>query len=143
MTGFSENQVWLGNWGQVWVDGELLAECTKFRAEVTISYDDVTMLRNLMNGKKVTGIAGEGEITLHKVSDYMTNKIAGDIKKGQIPDITIESSVLDPNGIGEQRIVVKHVKFEKITLADWEHGNLGQESYSFTFSDWELKNMAV
>ena len=109
MQGFAEEQVWLGNWGQVWVDGELLAECTKFRAEVTINYDDVTMLRTLMNGKKVTGISGEGEITLHKVSDYVTNKISGDIRSGKIPDITIESSVLDPNGIGEQRIAVKHV----------------------------------
>ena len=143
MQGFSESQVWLGNWGQVWVDGELLAEATAFRAEITINYEDVTMLRNLMNGKKVTGIEGEGEITLHKVSDFVTNKIANDIKRGQIPDITIESSVLDPNGIGEQRIAVKHVKFEKITLADWEHGSLGEESYSFSFSDWELKNMAV
>lgn len=143
MTGMEENQVWLGTWGQVWVDGELLSEATKFRAEVNINYEDVTMTRNLMTGKKITGLEGEGEITLHKVSSFVMNKVAADIKKGIVPDITIESSMLDPAGIGEERIAVKHVKFEKVTLADWEHGNLGEENYSFTFSDYEIKSVAV
>jgi hypothetical protein len=143
MTGMQENQVWLGTWGQVWVDGELLSEATKFRAEVTINYEDVSMARNLMTGKKVTGLEGEGEITLHKVSSFVMNKIAADIKKGIVPDITIESSIQDPAGLGEERIAVKHVKFEKVTLADWERGNLGEESYSFSFSDYEVKSMAV
>lgn len=143
MTGMQENQVWLGTWGQVWVDGELLSEATKFRAEVTINYEDVSMARNLMTGKKVTGLEGEGEITLHKVSSFVMNKIAADIKKGVVPDITIESSIQDPAGLGEERIAVKHVKFEKVTLADWERGNLGEESYSFSFSDYEVKSMAV
>jgi hypothetical protein len=143
MTGMDESQVWLGTWGQVWVDGELLSEATKFRAEVTINYEDVSMARNLMTGKKITGLEGEGEITLHKVSSFVMDKIAADIKKGIVPDITIESSMQDPAGLGEERIAVKHVKFEKITLADWERGSLGEESYSFTFSDYEVKNMAV
>lgn len=143
MTGMEENQVWLGSWGQVWVDGELLSEATAFRAEVTINYEDVQMCRNLMVGKKVTGLEGEGEITLHKVSSFVMNKVAADIKNGKVPDITIESSMQDPGGIGEERIAVKHVKFEKITLADWERGSIGEESYSFTFSDYEIKNMAL
>jgi hypothetical protein len=96
-----------------------------------------------MTGKKVTGLEGEGEITLHKVSSFVMNKIAADIKKGIVPDITIESSIQDPAGLGEERIAVKHVKFEKVTLADWERGNLGEESYSFSFSDYEVKSMAV
>ena len=143
MTGYDESQVWLGTWGQVWVDGELMSEATAFRAEVNINYEDVQMARNLMTGKKVTGIEGEGEITLHKVSSYIMQKVAADIKRGIVPDITIESSMQDPAGIGEERIAVKHVKFEKATLADWERGNLGEESYSFTFSDYEIKQVAV
>ena len=120
MTGYDESQVWLGTWGQVWVDGELMSEATAFRAEVNINYEDVQMARNLMTGKKVTGIEGEGEITLHKVSSYIMQKVAAEIKRGIVPDITIESSMQDPAGIGEERIAVKHVKFEKVTLADWE-----------------------
>lgn len=143
MTGYDDDQVWVGTWGQVWVDGELLSEATAFRAEVNLSYEDVTRARNLMNGKKLTGIEGEGEITLHKVSSFIMDKVAANIKKGIIPDITIESSMQDPGGIGEERIAVKHVKFEKITLADWERKKLGEESYSFSFSDFEIKQAAL
>ena len=45
MTGYDDNQVWVGTWGQVWVDGELLSEATAFRAEVNLSYEDVTRAR--------------------------------------------------------------------------------------------------
>ncbi|MBQ0079692.1 MAG: phage tail tube protein [Eubacterium sp.] len=142
MTGFNDEQVWLGTWGKVWIDGDLMSEATAFRAEVTISYEDVKRVQNLMTGQKMTGIAGEGEITLHKVDSYVLKKVAAKIKAGKIPDITIESSWADPNGVGEQRIAVKHVKFEKITLIDWETGNIGEESYSFRFSDYDIKAMA-
>ena len=81
MTGYDDNQVWVGTWGQVWVDGELLSEATAFRAEVNLSYEDVTRARNLMNGKKLTGIEGEGEITLHKVSSFIMDKVAANIKR--------------------------------------------------------------
>ena len=141
MTGFNDEQVWLGTWGKVWVDGDLLSEATAFRAEVTISYEDLIRVQNLMTGHKMTALAVEGEITLHKVDSYVMKKIAAEIKTGRVPDITIESSWNDPNGKGEQRIAVKHVKFEKVTLMDWEAGNIGEESYSFTFSDFEIKAM--
>ena len=68
MTGFDDNQVWSGTWGQVWIDGELMSEATAFRAEVNLNYEDVKRTRTLMTGKKLTGLEGEGEITLHKVS---------------------------------------------------------------------------
>ena len=64
MTGFNDEQIWLGTWGKVWVDGELLSEATAFRAEVTINYEDITRVQNLMTGHKMTALAGEGEITL-------------------------------------------------------------------------------
>lgn len=143
MTGFEDTQVWSGTWGQVWIDGELMSEATAFRAEVNLNYEDVKRTRNLMTGKKLTGLEGEGEITLHKVSSFVMNKVAADIKRGIVPDITIESSIQDPAGIGEERIAVKHVKFEKITLADWEAGTLAEESYSFTFTDYDIKNVAT
>lgn len=142
MTGIDESQVWLGTWANVWVDGDIMAEATAFRAQVNANYEDVQMAGKLMKGKKLTGLEGEGELKLHKVSSYVMKKVAENIKKGIVPDITIESSIQDPAGIGEERIAVKHVKFEKITLADWERGSLGEEDYSFSFSDFEIKNVA-
>ena len=139
MTGFSDTQVWSGTWGQLWVDGELMSETTAFRAEISLNYEDVKRTRNLMTGKKLVGLEGEGEVTLHKVDSFIMSKVAANLKKGTLPDITIESSINDPAGKGEERIVVKHVKFEKVTLADWEAGSLGEESYSFSFTDYDIK----
>lgn len=138
MTGMVDTQVILGTWGQVWVDGDLMSEATAFRAEININYEDVAMCRNLMSGKKISGLEGEGELTMHHVDSAVTVKIAADIKKGVVPDITVVSDINDPNAAGAEKIAVKHVKFEKITLADWERGNLGERSLSFSFSDWEL-----
>lgn len=142
MTGMTENQVMLGTWAEVWVDGELMSEATAFRAEVNINYEDVAMCRNLMMGKKISGLEGEGELTMHHVDSTITVKVAADIRKGIVPDITIISKLDDPNAIGAERVAVKHVKFEKITLADWERGSLGERSLSFSFSDWELLDVA-
>lgn len=142
MTGYTDEQIWLGTWGKVWIDGELMSEATAFRAEVTLSYEDVNRVQNMMTGHKLTSMAGEGEITLHKVDSFVLRKVAERVKRGILPDITIESSWDDPNSNGEQRIAVKHVKFEKITLMDWEAGNIGEESYSFTFSDYDIKQTA-
>lgn len=46
------SQVMLGTWGELWIDDEYMAEVTKFRAEVKISYDDIKRVRKLMVGKK-------------------------------------------------------------------------------------------
>jgi len=141
MTGFNDEHVWLGTWAKVWVDGEVLAEATNFRAEVTFDYEDISRVQNLMTGHKLTAMAGEGELTLHKVNSFILQKLSANAKRGVFPDITIESSWDDPNSEGEQRIAIKHVKFEKMTLMDWEAGSIGEESYSFTFSDFEIKAM--
>jgi hypothetical protein len=143
MTGFDDSQVWLGTWARVWLNSSLLSEATAFRAEITLNYEDVKRTRNLMTGKKLTGLEGEGEITLHKVDSSILNLVAADIKRGIVPDITIESSQQDPAGVGEERIAVKHVKFEKITLADWEAGELESQTLSFSFTDYEIKNVAL
>lgn len=142
MTGMDENQVYLGTWGEVWIDGELMSEVTAFRAEVNPNFEDVKMCRNLMTGKKLTGLECEGEITMHHVDSTITVKVAAKIKQGIMLDITIISKLDDPNAAGAERISVKHVKFEKITLADWERGSLGERSYGFSFSDWELLDVA-
>lgn len=138
MRGFNSDQVMLGTWGEVWVEGEYLAEVTAFRAEINISYEDISKVRSLMAGKKMTGIDGAGEVTMHKVSSFLMKKVADLLKEGKSPDFTIISKLDDPNAVGSERVVCYHCKFEKTTLADWEHGSIGEESYSFTFEDWDI-----
>lgn len=143
MNGINASQAMLGTFGEVWLDDDYMAEANKLRAEVNISYDDVRMARKLMVGKKMTQLEGEGEIQLVKVSSYLAKKISDKLKAGQTPSFKIISKLKDPDAIGAERVVLYGCKFEKGTLADWEHGNIGSESYSFTFEDWDLLDVAL
>jgi hypothetical protein len=143
MNNFNSENVISGTYGEVWIDGEYMAESTKCRLEVTIDYEDVRRPRKLMPGKKMTGINGEGEITLNKVSSTVAKKVSDKIKAGQTPSFTIISKLDDPDSLGAERIAAYGCKFEKATLADWESGSLGEENYSFTFEDWEYLDAII
>ena len=131
------NNVINGTFGEAWFDGEYMAEVTKLRMEVTISYEDVKQVRKLVPGKKMTGLAGEGEVTLNKISSLVAKRISDNLKEGKAPGITIISKLDDPDALGAERVVAYNCKFEKAILADWENGVLGSENYSFTFEDWD------
>lgn len=143
MNGMVPSQAMLGTFGEVWIDDQYMAEANKLRAEVNISYDDVRQARKLMTGKKMTGLEGSGEVQLAKVSSFVMARISNLLKAGKTPSFKIISKLKDPDAIGAERVALYGCKFEKATLADWEHGNIGSESYSFTFEDWELLDTAL
>lgn len=134
---FNADNVLSGTYGEVWLNGEYIAQATKFRAELTKNFEDVKLPRSLVVGKKLSGIETEGEITLSKVDSKIAKMEADALKNGKSLSHTIIGKLADPNGLGNERVVLYGVKFEKATLADWENGSLGEENYSFTFSDWD------
>lgn len=136
-TTFDSTNVINGTYGECWVDGEVMAQVTKLRIELTKNYDDVKRARSLVVGKKLTSIDTEGEVTLAKIDSSIAKKEADALKEGKSLTHTIISKLEDPAALGAERIAIYGVQFEKATLADWEHSSLGEENYSFTFSDWE------
>ena len=138
MKGFEANQVFNGTFGEMWLDGDYMAETTSLKVTIEVSYESITRVRNLLDGKKKTGLEGKGEVKFHKVSSYMTKKISKTLRKNKTPSFTIISKIDDPDAIGAERIAVYGCKFDKVILADWERKKNGEESYSFTFEDWEL-----
>lgn len=138
MNGYTSDQVFNGTYGEVWFDGDYMAETESLKAEVDLSYESVSRVRNLADGKKLIGIEGKGEVKLKKVSSYVTKKMSGKLKKGKSPSFTIISKIDDPDAIGAERVALYGCKFDKTILADWERKKVGEESYSFTFEDWEL-----
>lgn len=135
-------QAMSGTWGEVWLDGEYLAQANKCRLEVNVTYEDVRQARKLMVGKKMSGLEGSGELGLTKVDSFVMKKVSDLLKAGRTPSFTIISKLDDPDAVGAERIVAYDCKFEKTTLADWEVGNIGAESYSFTFENWEITETA-
>lgn len=137
MQGFNDEQVINGTWGELWIDSEYMAEVIACKAELKGKYSDIQRIRRLTQGKKLTGLEGSGEVKLHKVSSFIAKKVLKAFKNGKVPKFTIISKVADPDNGGTERVALYNCVFEKATLADWEAGKNGEESYSFTFTDCE------
>ena len=127
-----------GSWGEVWFDGEYMAKVISFKAEVGIKTTAVTRTQSLQPGQKMTGVEPKGEVKFHKINSFIMKKIDDALKKGKMPVFKIVSNVNDPDSTGAERIVVYDAVFDKLVLADWEAEKLGEESYSFTFSNWDI-----
>lgn len=131
-------QVINGTWGELWADGDYLAQATACKAEVGLKTTAVTRTQKLTDSQKVTGIEGKGEIKLHHINSYMVKKLNDSIKNGKIPKMTIVTSLGDPDVDGTERVALYNCMFDKMILADWEAGKLGEESYNFTFEEWDV-----
>ncbi len=138
---YRPEQVVNGTWGEIWVDGDYMAEITAFKAEIDIEYSDVNMTRRLAKAKKMVGYEGKGEIKLNKVTSRFTKLISDNLKKGKQTVVTIISKLDDPDAMGAERVVIKDATFEKLTLADWESKKNGEETQPFSFTDWDLLDL--
>ena len=56
-----------GLYGEVWVDGEKIAECTACQAKVAKNKQTVNLCGQFMDDTKVTSGSGTGSLTLYKV----------------------------------------------------------------------------
>jgi hypothetical protein len=81
----------------------------------------------MAKGFKVTGWEGNGSLKLHKVSSRMINKIAQNIKNGKGTVCTIVSKIADPDAYGSERVALKNVIFDEVSLADWKPGRTGKK----------------
>ena len=102
------------------------------------------MVRSLTAGKKMTKLEGKGSIKLHHIRSNISKHISDKVKRGQTPDFKIITKLSDPDALGAERVVFYHCKFDKAILMDWEVQKNTEESYSFTFEDWDyLDNINV
>lgn len=138
MRGFKPTQVINGTWGELWFDGEYLAQVTACKTEVTFKKTAIAQCQNLIDGQKITGLEPKGEIKLNHINSFIMNKVSETVKTGKTPTYTIISNVNDPDAVGAERIAYYGCVLDKMILADWEAGKVGEESYGFTFQDWEL-----
>ena len=127
-----------GTWGQVWLDGEQVSEAYGCQIKVNKTKDDVARCRTLIAGKKMTGVSITGTVRIYNATSRMIKLEAVAIKQGKDLRHTIISNLDDPDNPNNQRIVVKGVSFDDLTLADWQAAQLGQIEAPFTAEDYEI-----
>lgn len=142
MDSMRAQQVMNGTQGEVWIDGDYMAQITEFKAVVNIKKTAVNIVKTMFDQYKVTGYEGKGSLKMNKVSSYMINKLNENMKAGKQTTCTIISKLSDPDAIGTERVVIKDAVFDELTLADWAAKKNGEESYNFTFTDWDILDTA-
>jgi len=141
MDSYNASQVLNGTWGEMWLNGDLMAETIALQAKVTLTKTAVNMCGTLVPGQKVTGMDLKGTMKINKVTSYMIRANSANIKAGKASEYTIISNLADPQSMGAERIVLKGVMIDELTLVDWEGKKNLEESIPFTFQDWELLDL--
>nr|DAG13195.1 MAG TPA: tail tube protein [Caudoviricetes sp.] len=131
------NSVISGTFGELWLDGDLVAEVKGFQAKLMKNKEKVMLCGQLFNDTKVMSLDGKGSVTMYKVDSALLEKEA-DMQKGVDHRYTIISKLNDPDSFGAERVAVKNVSFDELTLADWKRGTIGEITTPFTFTGYEL-----
>lgn len=138
MAKYEAKQVFNGSHGELWFDGDYLAEVVSFKAEIGIKTTGIKMIGELVEGQKMIGLEPKGEMKINKINSTILKKLNESLKKGKMPTFTIMSKIDDPDSTVSERVVCKECILDKMILADWETSKPGEESYSFTFSSWDF-----
>lgn len=142
MDGMNSQQVMSGTHGELWIDGDYMAQITEFKANINLKKTAVNIVKTMGDQFKITGWEGKGSLKMNKVSSYMIHKLADNIKQGKQTVCTIISKLSDPDSIGTERIVIKDATFDSLILADWSAKKIGEESYNFTFTNFDVLDSA-
>ena len=132
------NRRWNGNFGRVWVNGDLLFEINSFECKVTADREDVIIGQS--KDSKIVSLTGEGTITIKKVfnrgfSTYMEN-----LKAGHDVRFTIVAALSDPDMINAQkeRISIENVWFSELDIMHFTKGEVVETEIPFGFTPEDL-----
>ena len=133
----SAKRVINGTYGEVWVDGEKVAETTACQAKVAKNKETIYLCGKFMTDTKATSASGTGSLTMHKVDSGFIQRSQG-LQDGEDHRSTVITKLRDPDAWGAERIALYNVSFDALTLADWQAATVGSITAPFAYSGYEL-----
>ncbi len=138
MKEFKPEQVISGTWGELWYDGEYMAEIVGGKAEITYKKTGIQQACRMMEGQKITGLEAKGEFKIYHINSTVMKKELEAVNKGKTATHTIIMKLADPDALGAEKIAFYNCVLDKVILMDFESGKMGERTYGFTFDRWEL-----
>lgn len=132
------NKILTGKNGNLWFNGSLLANISKFEAKVKGDFDDVNFCGDGATYKVFNGWTGEGTITLKKVDSTIWAAVAAAYKSGVMPDFKIVSSLENPSSLKAEKVSITGVIITEFVLAGFEAKKQVEEEYPFSFGDYTV-----
>ena len=127
-----------GTHGSLWINDEEIAELKSFQVKVEFQKEEVKTVGSMATDTKYMGYTVKGSLALHKVNSRMIKNLSDGVKSGKMPKFTLMCKLADPDADGTERVVVKNVSFDDLTLMDFEVNSLGGTEHPFTATDWEI-----
>lgn len=138
---FEGKRVINGTFGQMWLNDTKCSETKGLQAKIDINKEAVDVCGQLSEDTKMTGWKGKGSVKLHKANSRLAIALKDMLKNGKEVRFTIISKLKDPDAYGAERVVLKNVSFDDVTLADWEAKKLGEVEAPFTFTDFDYLDL--
>ena len=129
----SAKRVMSGTFGELWWDGELIAECYKFTAKYTQSKEAVNLARELIEDSKVMSTKGTGSMGIYKVYSRF-KEYADQVQAGKDPRSTFVSKLDDPDAYGAERVALYNVSLDEVPLVNGERNSIQKDEVPFTFT---------
>lgn len=126
-----------GTYGQVWLDDVQIMETYGLQAKVEKKKEELSICGRPGTETKLIGFSGKGTLKVRKINSRMGKLLTEGLRKGKDVRFQIISKLADPDSLGAERILIKNVSFDDLTLADWEAAKAGAVDIPFTFSDFE------
>jgi len=120
-----------------------IAEILKFKAEVEYNKVEVKRLNARMEGSKIVGAKGVGEMTMYYHRPEIRAMAMDYLRSGKSPmfDATIINADIT-SAAGKQTVDVRNIVPDKTLLAmlDADSADTLKDEFPFTFDDFEILN---
>lgn len=133
MSNLKGHDVLNGTFVEIWLDDELIGEATALQAKVEFQTEDIKFAGDLFQHRKVVGYKGTGSLSMHKVSTRFQKAVADTMKTGKERYYTLIYKLNDPSVDGQERVALKDVAFDDLTIVDLEVGATMKLEVPFSF----------
>ena len=141
MRSFDHNKVIRGTFGKVWVDGDRMSNVKSFEAKASITYEDMDVNGDFGTKKRYMGYSISGTMTLHKFDSLIVGKYHKGLMTGELPDMSVVAALDDPTAYGAERVALRDVKLDEITLSKFENKTMTEEEVPFTAGSYEFLDL--
>jgi len=131
-----------GTHGQLWEDGNLIAECTAFQLKIAKNFEDKNRCGQMATDRKLISVKITGSMTLDKV--YTRGAHDSDsAMSGHDVRHTLVGALDDPDAYGAERVAAYGVSYDEQTLADWAAAKAGSVTIPFQATGYKYLDKVV
>lgn len=122
-----------GSFGQLFLDGTLMADVSSIEAKSTINRETVQMAGSLDEDSKITSISSEGSFVVKKVYSREIDFINA-FKEGRDKRFSLYVVLDDPDAFGRESTRIDNCWLNEVTVAQFELGAVLEREFPFGYT---------